>query len=147
MEPENSLLYSQVPSTGPYPELGQSSPYQPILSMILFNITLPLMSKPSFWFSHQNPTCHGHLVFLDLIILIILQEDYKSWSFSLCSFLHLPTTSNFFSQNILLSTLFSNTLCLCSFLNVRDQVSQPYKTTGRIILLYILIFMFLGVRR
>jgi Na+-transporting NADH:ubiquinone oxidoreductase subunit NqrE len=43
-------------------------------------------------------------------------------------------------QNILLSTLFSNTLGLCSFLNVRDQVSRPYKTTGKIIVLYILIF-------
>jgi hypothetical protein len=37
--------------------------------------------------------------------------------------------------NIFLSTLFSNTLKLCSFLNVRDQVSEPYKTTGKIILL------------
>jgi hypothetical protein len=31
--------------------------------------------------------------------------------------------------NILLSTLFPNTLSLCSSLNVRDQVSHPYKTT------------------
>jgi hypothetical protein len=33
--------------------------------------------------------------------------------------------------NILLSTLLSNTLSLCSSLNVRDQVSHPYKTTGK----------------
>jgi hypothetical protein len=38
--------------------------------------------------------------------------------------------------NILLRTLFSNTLSLCSFLNVRDQVSHPYKTTGRIMILH-----------
>jgi hypothetical protein len=31
--------------------------------------------------------------------------------------------------NILLNTLFSNTLNLCSSLNVRDQVSHPYKTS------------------
>jgi len=39
-------------------------------------------------------------------------------------------------QNILLSTLFSNTHSLCSSLSVisvRDQVSHPYKTTGKII--------------
>ena len=30
-----------------------------------------------------------------------------------------------------LSTLFSNTLNLCSSLKVRDQDSQPYNTTGR----------------
>jgi hypothetical protein len=48
---------------------------------------------------------------------------------------------------ILLSTLFSNTLSLCSSLNVRDQVSHPYKTTGRFILLYILTLTFLDSRR
>jgi hypothetical protein len=34
--------------------------------------------------------------------------------------------------NILLSTLLSDTLSTCSTLNARDQVSQPYKTVGKI---------------
>jgi hypothetical protein len=46
---------------------------------------------------------------------------------SLCSFLQPPVTSSLFGPNILLSTLFSNTLSLCSSLNVRDQVSHPYR--------------------
>jgi hypothetical protein len=54
------------------------------------------------------------------------------WSSSLCNFLYSPVTSSLLDPNILLITLFSNTLILCSFLNVRDQVSHPYKTTGRI---------------
>jgi hypothetical protein len=45
--------------------------------------------------------------------------------------------------NILLNTMFSNTLSLHSTPNVNDQVSHPYKTTGKIIVLYILIFKFL----
>jgi hypothetical protein len=54
---------------------------------------------------------------------------------------------NLFGPNILLRTLFSNTFSLCSSLNVRDQISHPYKTTGRIIVLYILTFTFLDSRR
>jgi hypothetical protein len=43
----------------------------------------------------------------------------KLWSSSLCILLQLL-------PNILLSTLFSNTLNLCSSLSMRDQVSHPY---------------------
>ena len=50
------------------------------------------------------------------------------------------STSSPLGPNILLSTLFSNTLSLHSSLNVSNQVSHPYKTTGKIIVLYILIF-------
>ena len=44
----------------------------------------------------------------------------------------------------LLSTLFSNTFSLCFTLNMNNQVSHPYKTTGKIIVLYTLIFIFLN---
>ena len=43
----------------------------------------------------------------------------------------------------ILNTMFSNTLNFLSSLNVSDQVLHPYKTTGKIIILYILIFKFL----
>ena len=45
--------------------------------------------------------------------------------------------------NILLSILFSNTFSLRFSLNVRDQVSHPYKTKGKIRLLYTLTSIFL----
>jgi hypothetical protein len=41
-------------------------------------------------------------------------------------------TSSLFVTNILLSALFSNALSLLSFFDVRDQVSHPYRTTGKI---------------
>jgi hypothetical protein len=52
------------------------------------------------------------------------------------------TTSYLLGQNILLSTPFSYILNQCSPFSVRDQVSHPYKATGKIMALYILIFVF-----
>jgi hypothetical protein len=66
---------------------------------------------------------------------LILEEEYKLWSSSLCSFLQSPVTLSLFGPNILLNTLFSNTLSLWSSINVRDQVSHPNKTTGKITIL------------
>jgi uncharacterized membrane protein len=80
---------------------------------------------------------------LALITLTILGDEYKPCSSSLCSFLQPPVTSSLLGPNIHLSTLFSNTLNLSSSLKVRDKVSHPYKNTGKIIVLYILIFTFL----
>jgi hypothetical protein len=40
-------------------------------------------------------------------------------------------TSSLFGPNILLSTLFSNTLSLGSSFNVRNQFSHAYKITGK----------------
>jgi hypothetical protein len=106
----------------------------------LFPLGFPTSNLYTSIFSPIHITCPVHLNLLDLIILIILGEEYKSCRSSLCSYLHPPSTSSFFGPNILLSALFSNSHSLCSSLNVRDQVSHPYRTTGKIIVLYILIF-------
>src|SRR5215475_7573946 len=94
-------------------------------------------------FSPIRATCPAHLIRLDFTTHTILGKEYRSFSSSLCSFLHSPVTSSLLGPNTLLNTLFSNTLSLRSSLSVSDQVSHPYKTTGKIIVLYILIFKFL----
>jgi hypothetical protein len=71
---------------------------------------------------HLSPIhviCPSHLY---LITQIIFGEEYRSLS-SLCNFFHSPANLSL-DPNILLSTLFSNTLSLYSFLNESDQVSH-----------------------
>ena len=97
-------------------------------------------------FSPVHTTCPAHLILFYLIARIIFDDEYRSLSSSFCSLLHSPINSFLVGSNILLSTLFSNSLSLRSSVNVSDQVSHPYKITGKIIVLYILIFIFLGIR-
>jgi hypothetical protein len=72
------------------------------------------------WLDHSNYTWQR----VQVMKLFIMQfSSILTWSL--------------IGPNILLSTLFSNTLSLCSSLNVRDQVSHPYRTTGKIVVLYV----------
>jgi len=54
-------------------------------------------------------------------------DQYRSLSSSYCSLLHSLVTSSTLGLNTLLSTLFLNTLSLCSSLNLSDHVSHPYQ--------------------
>jgi len=86
--------------------------------------------------SSIRATCPAYLILLDFITRTTLGEEYRSLCFSLSSFLHSPVASSLLDPNILLNTLFSNTLSLHSSLNMSDQVPHPHKTTGKIIVLY-----------
>jgi hypothetical protein len=121
------------------------------------NIILPSTSVSPKWslslrFSHQNPLhasplpptrymprpshssrfCHPHNSGRGVQIIRLL-----------ITFSPLPCHLVPLRPKYSLNTLFSNILSLRSSLNVSDQVSHPYKTTGKIIVLYILIFRFL----
>jgi len=132
----------------PVPVLGQINPGQAPFHSPKIHLNIVLLSMPgsSKWslslkFPHQNPVyaspLPAHLILLDLITRTILGEEYRSLLYSWCSFLHSLDTSSLLGLHILLSTLFSNNLSLRSSLNVSDQVSHSYKTTGKIIVLYI----------
>jgi hypothetical protein len=82
---------------------------------------------------HATCTTYPAHLILNLIILIILSETYEAPCYAVFSTLlslH-PFLVQIFSSNILIA---------CSSLNVRDQVSHPYRTTDKIAVLYILIF-------
>ena len=96
--------------------------YMPLLSPHTCYMPRPSHSS---WFYHPNVT--GWAVQINKLLI--------------CSFLN--STLSLLDSNIFLNILFSHTSGLRSFLNVSDQVSHPYKTTGKFIVLYILSFKFL----
>jgi hypothetical protein len=148
VEPAGSLLCTQDLSTGSYPEPDQSGSHQPILSKIILILSTYIHpGLPSGLFPSGFPNnllyafiiliraiCPAHIMVLDLRILNILGEEYKPWS----------------------SSLFSSVPCFQTPsvymyvhgppFNVTDQVPHPFRTAGKIVILYILIFKFFDSR-
>ena len=99
-----------------------------------------LVKRVETW-SHLNYTLWNKPYVLQLCLTCVY--SFKLKLLIIQFFFQSPVTSSLLVTSILLNTLFSNTLSLRSSLRMNDQVSHPYRTTGKIIVLYILIFMFL----
>jgi hypothetical protein len=98
-------------------------------------LRFPQQSLFTTLLSPVHTTCPAHHSIVDLKIR-------KSLSSSMCSLLQFPVNSSPLCPHIFLSTLFSNTLSLCSSFSMWQQVSHICKITGKIMVLCIVIFMF-----
>lgn len=81
--------------------------------------------------SHHLEISVYRILFLDLFTFIIFDEEYKLHPpYAIFSF-NLLGPFLFLGPNILLGSFLSNTLILCSFLRVTNQISHPkaYKFT------------------
>jgi len=157
MEPEGSLPHSQVPATCPYSDPVWSGPRhltsrRSVLLLFshlrlglasgLFPSGFPTKTPNKPLLSPIHPACPAYLILIDLITRRILDEEYRSLSSSVCSFLHSPFASSLLGQNIILSTLFSNTHSLRFSLNLSDQVLHSYKTRKIMVLYSLISFIF-----
>jgi hypothetical protein len=160
MKPESSLPHSQDLSIGPYPQSYQSSSYHHPISpgsiLILYtNLRLRLTGGLfPFGFSTNNL----HLFLFSPVRAIwpynMISSDNSTYAFAKSTSYEafvlqpLPIPCNFIfprslGPNFLLSILFTNTLSVYSSLNFGDQAAHPCRATGKVTVLYILIFTFL----
>jgi len=115
-----------IQSVPPYPTswrhiLILSSPVHLGIPSGLFPWGIPTKTLYKPLLSPTRATCPAHLILPDLIIRILFDEEYKSWSSSQCSLLLSPVTSFLLGPNIFLSKLTSNPLSFVSSLNPRDR--------------------------
>ena len=102
------VLYRIYNSQTPVPILSHINPvHAPPSHFLEIGLNIILLSMPgsSYWplsiktlykslLSPILATCPAHLILLYLIIRTVLEDEYRSLSSSLCSFLHSPVTSS-----------------------------------------------------
>ena len=105
------------PVLAPHP-----TPYKSILVSSHLRLGLPsgFPNKILYAPFPLRATCPAHFILRDLISLIKFSKEYRESSCSLCSLLHSPVTSPFLDPHICLSTPFSDTLKVRSFLIFRQ---------------------------
>jgi len=98
-----------------------------ILWHVFRSLALRISNHTLYDLLHQASTCSGSLILLDLIILIILREEYTLWKLLIMGRSQIFLLLTLSYVQIFSSALsFPNTFNFYSSLRVTDQVSHPY---------------------
>jgi hypothetical protein len=111
------------------PILSHIDPVHPTHALVFLAVSF-LLAFPQISYRHSSSPpflLHPLLISSSLTIhSTILGEEYRLWSSSLCSFLQSSFILSLFGPNILLSTLFSNTLRIGSAPDNTRLLSEVY---------------------
>ena len=107
----------------------------------LFPSGFPTKLVYAFLFFSTCATCPAYIILIHLITCTIFGDKYNLRNSFLYNFLQSSLSSG---PSNFLSTLFSNTLRVGSCVYIRGQVSHPYKTTAKVVVLCSLMFLFVG---
>jgi hypothetical protein len=108
-------LCVQNMSTDRYPEPDQSNTYHNIITFyrptnlqVDLMVSMLLLLKLNYGFLLHSifATCLSHLIFPDLTVLIVFDENFNLWSSSLCNYLQPPITISLLGTNNFPSVLF-----------------------------------------
>jgi hypothetical protein len=135
MQPEGSLPCSQEPTTAlccepdesslQHPSLflyGQFKHYPPTYAKDFLVVYLVLDFPPKFYVHSSSPipaTWPTYFILLNLIILIILYEEYKLWRSSLCRFSSIPSCNPPLAQTFSSASCFQTpSVCVLPLMSV-----------------------------
>jgi hypothetical protein len=127
---EGSLPCSQEPSTSPYAEPDQSSPYHPILSKIHFNIT----HLPTSWSSYSGLFPYGfptNIPYAFLFSPFVLHAPPISSTLTLSFWLYLAKSISYDAPYyavilMLFNDAVSTSRCMLVFFNLFHKIVQSY---------------------
>jgi hypothetical protein len=122
--------------TSYFPKIHSNIIFPSTLTYSEWTLHFPITICYAFLISPIRATFPAHLIFLDLITLIIHGQVYKLWSSSLCSLLQPHATSSLLGTNIPLSTC--SQIPSMFFPRCKRLSFTPIQKTRKITALYVL---------
>jgi uncharacterized membrane protein YagU involved in acid resistance len=141
MGTRSSLACSQKPTIGPDPQPDESNPPTQFIQNIFLNYISSFKITSFFRIPHQNFVCissFSYMLHVPLILSSLMSSRNNIWQEAqIFKFLMQNFLAFFIYKYSLQYPLLKYPPPLCSFPYASDLFSDPYKTTGKITILYV----------